>query len=214
MSDASLGLVIGFVLVVLATLGFVILAVRSANRRAVVPVVAALAAWLVVTAIMAARGAYDRAPVPGPLAAGGPLLAATVIVLLVPAGRRFLAQLPLQTLTYLHVVRVGVEFVLFGLAIDHLLPTELTFAGRNFDIAVGFTAPIVAALAFAGGKPARGTLIVWNVIALGLLVHIVGAAIGSHSHIVLEWPFIWLPGFVVPIVASTHLVTLWRLAKR
>lgn len=214
MSDASLGLVIGFVLVVLATLAFVIAAVRVANRRAVVPIVAALVAWLAVTAVMASRAAYDHAPVPGPLAAGGPILAATVIALLVPAGRRFFAGLPLPTLTYLHTVRAGVEFVLFGLAVDHLLPLDLTFAGRNFDIAVGFTAPVLAALAFAGGQPAKRALVIWNVIALGLLVHIVGAAISSHTHVVLEWPFIWLPGFIVPIVASAHVVTLWRLLRR
>lgn len=214
MSDASLGLVIGFVLVVLATLAFVIVAVRVANRRAVIPVAAAACAWLAVTAILAARGAYDHAPVPGPLAAGGPVLAATLIALIVPASRRVLAELPLQTLTYLHVVRAGVEFVLFGLAIDHQLPLELTFAGRNFDIAVGFTAPVIATLAFGGGRPARGPLIVWNLISLGLLVHIVGAAVASHSHVVLEWPFIWLPGFIVPVVASAHLVTLWRLTRR
>lgn len=213
MSDASFGLVIGFVLVVAATLGFVIVAVRAANRRAVVPVCAALIAWLAVTAIMAARGAYDRAPVPGPLAAGGPLLVATVILMIVPASRRVLDQLPLKTLTWLHVVRAGVEFVLFGLAVDHLVPLDLTFAGHNFDIAVGFTAPIFGALAFAGGRPAKGPLIIWNVISLGLLVHIVGAAVSSQTHVVLEWPFVWLPGFVVPIVASAHVVTLWRLFR-
>ncbi|HET9989771.1 MAG TPA: hypothetical protein VFQ65_14665 [Kofleriaceae bacterium] len=211
MTDAGLGLVIGFVLVVVATLAFVGSAVRSASPRAVVPIVLAACAWLGVLAVLALRGVFDHLPPP---AAGAPLLVVIVVAQLVPAGRRFCDRLPLVTLTYLHLVRAGVEFCLFGLAMDHLLPTEMTFAGSNFDIAVGFTAPVFGNLGFPGGAPARGPLVIWNLIALGLLAHVVGQAALAHPHVILEWPWIWLPGFVVPIVAGAHLITLRRLISK
>jgi hypothetical protein len=188
--------------------------VRAAAPRAFVPFVLACSVWLGALAVLALRGAFDGAAVPAPALAGGPALAMILVAFAIPRSRRVLDALPLQTLTYLHLVRAGVEFVLFGLAMDHLLPVALTFAGRNFDIAAGFTAPIFGALAFAGGRPARGPLIAWNVIALGLLAYIVSLAARSGAHVLVELPFVWLPGFVVPIVAGSHLVALRQLLAR
>src|SRR4051812_25303970 len=124
--DAGLPLVIGFALVVAATLGFAVSAVRAASPRARVPFLVVACAWLGVLTVLALRGVFDQLPPP---AAGTPLLALIIVAQIVPAGRRFCDRLPLPTLTYLHVVRAGVEFCLFGLAIGHLLSSDLTFAG-------------------------------------------------------------------------------------
>jgi hypothetical protein len=206
--DAGLGLVIAFALVVGATLAFAASAVRAASPRAFTPFIVATVVWLGVLAVLASRGMFDDLPPP---VAGVPVFAVIVVAQIVPSGRRFCDRLPLVTLTYLHLVRAGVEFCLFGLAMDHMLPVELTFAGGNFDIAVGFTAPLFGNLGFPGGRPARGPLIIWNLVALGFLVHIVGQVVGVHPHVIFEWPWIWLPGFVVPIVAGAHVITLRRL---
>ena len=206
--DAGLGLVIGFALVVAATLAFVASAVRAASPRAVVPVVVAACVWLGALTVLAWRGTFDHLPPP---AAGVPLLALIVVAQLVPATRRFCDRLPLATLTYLHLVRAGVEFCLFGLAMDHLVPSEMTFAGRNFDIAIAFTAPLFGNLGFPDGRPARGPLIIWNLIALGMLGHVVGQAMLAQPHALATWPWVWLPGFIVPIVAGAHVISLRRL---
>ncbi|HEY6037325.1 MAG TPA: hypothetical protein VIV58_23755 [Kofleriaceae bacterium] len=206
---AGLALVIVFLLVVAATLGFATYAVRAASPRAVTPFVVAMCAWLVAVAVLASRGTFEQLPLP---AAGAPLLVAIVIAQLVPASRRFCDRLPLPVLTYLHVVRAGVELCLFGLAMGHLLSSELTFAGSNFDIVIGFTAPVFGNLAFPAGRPARGPLAIWNLVALGFLVHIVARVAIAQPHVILTWPWVWLPGFVVPVVAGAHLITLRRLA--
>ena len=206
---AGLPLVIGFLLVVVATLGFAVYAVRAASPRAVVPFVVVICAWLAVLAVLASRGVFERLPVP---AAGAPLLVAIVVAQLVPATRRFCDRLPLPALTYLHVVRAGVEFCLFGLAMAHLLSSELTFSGSNFDIVIGFTAPLFGNLAFPAGRPARGPLAIWNLIALGFLVHIVVRVASAQPPVIFTWPWVWLPGFIVPVVAGAHLITLRRLA--
>lgn len=209
--DAGILLVICFVLVVAATLGFVASAVRAGSPRAVVPVVVVAGAWLGALPVLAWRGVFDHLPPP---AAGVPLLAVIVLAQIVPAARRFCDRLPIPTLTYLHVVRAGVELCLFGLAMSHLLPAALTFAGGNYDIVVGFTAPLFGNLGFPGGRPARGPLIIWNLVALGFLVHVVVQVASAQPHVILTWPWIWLPGFVVPVVVGAHLITLRRLVAQ
>lgn len=222
MTTAGLGLVVGFVLVTIATLWFAQRAVGVASPKARVPFIAGACIWLAVLAVLALRGFFTEGA--HLMVAAGPPVVAVIVMMLV--GRRFTSALPLQTITYLHLVRAGVEFVLFGLAMDRLIPKEMSFAGRNFDILIGFSAPIIGNLAFAGGGPARRPLLVWNLIALAMLAHIVVVAVLSAptplqqwnfdrpNVAVLTWPFVWLPGFIVPTVLACHLVSLKQLFLR
>ncbi len=220
MGNAGIGTVVGFIVVVLATFGFAYKAIGKPILLAIV--------WLALLSALALQGFFTDTTAQPPhllIAAAGPLLA-IVLTFATPAGRRFIDRLDLQMLTYLSVVRAGVELVLFGLAMDHLVPKDMTFIGTNFDILSGFSAPVMGALAFAGGKPARGPLLIWNAITFGLLIHVVVVAMLSAptpfqqlnfdrpNVAILEWPFIWLPGFVVPMVLFAHLVAFRRLLKR
>jgi hypothetical protein len=223
MTTAGLGLVIGFALVVAATLWFATRAVGIAAPRAKLPFLIGALVWLAILGVLAYRGFFleTTATPPHLLVAVAPPLVAIVVMFV--AGRRFVDALPLQTLTYLHVVRAGVEFVLFGLAMSKLVPSNMTFAGHNFDIVIGFTAPVLGNLAFLDPTPARKPLLVWNVIAFAFLVHIVVVAVLSAplpfqqfsfdrpNIAILQFPFVWLPGFVVPIVLASHLVAFRRL---
>ncbi|MEO8841179.1 MAG: hypothetical protein ABI591_03325 [Kofleriaceae bacterium] len=226
MTTAGLGLVIGFALVVAATLWFATRAVGAASPRAKLPFLLGALAWLAILGVLADRGFFLETTASPPhliVAVGPPLLA---ILVMFVAGRRFVERLPLQTLTYLHLVRAGVGFVLFGLAMSKLVPIDMTFAGHNFDIAIGFTAPVLGNLAFLEPTPARKPLLVWNVIALGFLVYVVVVAVLSAplpfqqfnfdrpNIAILQFPFVWLPGFVVPIVLASHLVAFRRLLPR
>ncbi len=222
MGSAGIGTVVGFVVVVAATLGFA----NAAIKKRWFPV--AVVGWLALLCALAQHGFFEQTAATPPhllLAIAVPMLA-IVGTFATPAGRRFVDALPLQMLTYLSVVRFGVELALFGLAMDHLVPKDMTFIGSNFDIISGFSAPIMGALAFAGGKPARGPLLVWNVVAFALLVHVVIVAVLSAplpfqqlnfdrpNVAILDWPFIWLPGFIVPMVLFAHLVAFRQLLKR
>jgi hypothetical protein len=222
MESAGIGTIVGFVIVVAATLGFA----HAAIKRPAFVIGASV--WLALLAVLALRGFFRETtarPAHFLLALAVPM-AAIVATFVTPAGRRLIDGLPLQMLTYLSVVRFGVELVLFGLAMDHLVPKDMTFIGHNFDIVSGFSAPIMGALAFGGGKPARGPLLVWNVITFALLIHVVVVAVLSAplpfqqfnferpNVAVLDWPFVWLPGFVVPLVLFCHLAAFRQLLKR
>lgn len=140
-------------------------------------------------------------------------------------GRVFIDSLPLRDLTFLSIVRIPVEIVLFWLFINNVIPEILTFEGRNFDILAGITAPIVAYFAFSKEKLNRNLLLGWNIICLLLLINIVLNAVLSFPTVfqqfafeqpnigILYFPFFWLPSFIVPIVFFTHFVSIRRLLK-
>lgn len=183
--------------------------------------------WLILQAVIGMSGFYlQTAALPPRIIAFGVLPALVLIVsYLIFARKNFVERLPLRFLTFIHTIRIPVELVLWWLFQQKLVPQIMTFEGRNFDILAGITAPIVAWLAFRGGKVNKTLLIVWNVFALALLFNIVITAILSFpfpfqqlafdqpNRAILYFPFNWLPTVVVPVVLFSHLISLWKLLK-
>lgn len=136
--------------------------------------------------------------------------------------REILANLHPSQLIRLQVFRVFVEILLWMLFIQHLLPVQMSFEGRNFDILSGLTAPLVAWLSNQNKLP-KAILIIWNLVCLGLLINIVSIAILSmpvpfryftnepSNTIVTVFPFIWLPTFLVPLAYLLHFFSLRQL---
>jgi len=140
-------------------------------------------------------------------------------------GLRFIDSLPLINLTYLNIVRIPVELVLYWLFLSKTIPELMTFEGRNFDIMAGLTAPLVAYYGLTKGKFSKKFILIWNFICLGLLLNIViNAFFSTPSPVqkfafnqpniaILNFPFSWLPTFVVPIVLFGHLTSIRQLLK-
>ncbi|MFY0654763.1 MAG: hypothetical protein JXQ96_22215 [Cyclobacteriaceae bacterium] len=160
---------------------------------------------------------------PRMLLAISPPTFAILLLLFYPKTRAFLVKIPIATLTYLHIIRVPVEIVLWWLYLGGLLPELLTFEGINYDILSGVTAPFIAIFAVGIKKKRRAIAFIWNILALGLLINIVGHAILSAptpfqqfafdnpNTGVFYFPYIWLPAFVVPAVFFSHLVSFIKL---
>jgi len=101
----------------------------------------------------------------------------------------------------------------------------MTFEGRNFDILAGISAPIIAYFGLTKAKLNRQTILIWNFICLGLLINIiVNALFSAPSPIqkfafnqpniaILNFPYSWLPTFIVPIVLFGHLTSIRQLMK-
>jgi len=148
-----------------------------------------------------------------------------VLILTIANPGQVVNQFDLRKLTMIHMVRLPVEIVLYGLAAYKTIPELMTFAGRNFDIFSGITAPVIYLVAFRNGKINRNLLLTWNFICLALLVNIVVIAVLSAPFsfqrfafdqpniAVLYFPFIWLPAFIVPVVLFSHLVTIRKLLR-
>lgn len=152
----------------------------------------------------------------------------TVVALMFNASLgEVLRRIPPHRIIQLQSFRIFVELLLWVLFIDELLPKQMTFEGRNFDIIAGITAPVVAYLA-AKNRLSNTVLIVWNFAGLALLANIVTVAILSTpspirvffeepaNTIVAYFPISLLPGILVPLAYTLHLFSLKQLfaAKR
>ena len=188
-------------------------------------VLAGLGAWLLLQGAVGLSGFYtitNTLPPRLALLLGPPLLLIGLL-LATRAGRRWLDGLRLEVLTLLHVVRVLVELVLFGLYLHHAVPQLMTFEGRNWDVLAGLTAPVVYWLAFRRRQMGRRGLLLWNGLGLLSLLNIVGNAVlavptplqqfgfEQPNVAILHFPFVWLPGVVVPLVLLAHLAAIRRL---
>ncbi len=138
-------------------------------------------------------------------------------------GHRFMDSLDLRALTLLHIIRIPVELVLFWLFVHQTVPQIMTFEGRNYDILSGISAPFIYYFGFVKNTLPKKFLLWWNLICLLLLFNIVIMAVLSAPFpfqqfafdqpnvAVFYFPYIWLPGVVVPLVLFSHLVVIRSL---
>ena len=101
----------------------------------------------------------------------------------------------------------------------------MTFEGINFDILSGITAPFIAYLGYHRKVLSKTVLLIWNLICLGLLVNIAFHGILSvpspfqrfgfeQPNIGLTYfPYVFLPGLIVPTVLFAHLSSIRQLLK-
>ena len=189
---------------------------------------AALAAWFVVVVALAATEAFHyqgRIGVSGlGLAVVLPIVILSVTVLRSAPLRQALNTIPLSLLIGVNVVRVlGVIFVL--LYLGGRLPAPFAPVAGWGDIIVGVTAMPVAWLAHRRGRDARPAILVWNIFGLADLIAAIGLGVISSpgplhliapepgSAIMATLPWMLIPAFLVPLLASTHLAVFYRLLK-
>lgn len=155
-----------------------------------------------------------------------PSLVLMVTLFITKRGKSFIQELDLKLLTILHTIRVPIEFILWALFLNKVIPERMTFEGLNFDIFAGLTAPVVYYLYFNKNRISNKIVLGWNILSLGLLLNIVINAILSTPSVfqrfafdqpniaILHFPFVWLPSIVVPIVMFSHLAGIWRFTNK
>ena len=196
---------------------------RNTARRAGTTALAAGAAWMMATALVAVSGVlrqWDWVPPPFALVpvlvlAGGAALA------LSPVGRRLASGVPLAALVGVQAFRLPLELAMHRASADGIVPAQMTFAGQNFDIVSGITALALGA-ALTRFRVPRSICWGWNVLGLVLLVNILQVAIRSIPPIaaygpdrlntfVTYPPFVWLPAIMVLAAWTGHLVVFRAL---
>jgi hypothetical protein len=147
----------------------------------------------------------------------------TIVSLLFSKGLgEILENIVPENLIRLQVFRLFVEILLWMLFMETLIPGQMTFEGRNFDILAGVSAPIISLL-LSQKKLSNTIAIIWNLMCFGLLINIVSIAMMStptpirvfmnepSSSIVGQFPISWLPGFLVPLAYTLHFFSLKQL---
>jgi len=140
--------------------------------------------------------------------------------------KNWLTTFDLKLITYLHIVRIPVEIVLYYLFIGEYVPELMTFNGRNFDIIIGFSVPIIALLAFRKKLINKRLLLVWNIVSILFLFNILFLAVTTMPTVlqqfafeqpniaVMKFPFLLLPAVIVPIVLLSNVAGIVILTKK
>lgn len=189
----------------------------------------ALIIWLIFQAIVALLGNYNdninSFPTRIILIGFIPIILLIFIVFLTRQGRLFIDTLPLKNITFVNLVRIPVELVLYWLFLNKNIPILMTFEGRNFDVIAGITSVFILYFGFGKIKISLNVILIWNFICLALLINIVfNAILSTPSSIqqfgfeqpniaILHFPFIWLPTFIVPVILFGHLVSIRQIIK-
>ena len=182
---------------------------------------AALALWLGATGLAAQAGWLRFGPSPPPIGfVIIPGLLITAALAFSNWGTRLIGRAGLAVFIGYQSFRILVECFLWWGHREGLVPVQMTWEGRNFDVLTGVVALPLAWLV-ATGKPSRLLIWLWNLAGLGLLINIVTVAVLSMptpfrqfspaNLFVVEAPFIWLPAFLVTLALFGHLLVFRRL---
>ncbi|QDK82761.1 hypothetical protein EXU85_30800 [Spirosoma sp. KCTC 42546] len=216
-----------FTLTTCLTVGLLFTAIRQTSVRGASQFLMVSFSWLVVLGLLAHNQFFQQLDAKPPrfVVVLGPPLLVIISLLITSKGRLWINQLPLSRLTFLHIVRLPVELTLYGLYLYQQVPQLMTFEGGNYDILAGLTAPVIFYYAFKRKQLSPRWLLVWNVAMLGSVLNIVGHALlatpfpfqqlafDQPNVAILKFPYVWLPGFVVPAVLFSHTVAILRLVK-
>jgi len=180
-----------------------------------------LGLWLAATAALASRGVLSDWTARPPRV---PLLPvaflATVLVLRRTATfRALVAETPRAWPILAQTFRVPVELILYALYANYRAPVQVTFEGRNLDVLVGLTAPLVGWMV-SRGRASPAVVVGWNALGLGVLANTVFTVVtsspgplhldwpGAPFTALATWPLVWLPAFLAPLAVFFHVVSM------
>ena len=178
--------------------------------------------WSVLLTVLSYKGFFDdfRKLPPRPALAILIPLAFVLLFAFSRTGTQILKIIPPHWLVLVQSFRIFVEVWIWFAVLSNKLPVQMSFEGRNLDIITGLMAIPVGWLLFKKVKYSRKIIIAFNVIGLLLLLNILVVAVLSmpvpfryfmnepSSKIVARFPFILLPGLLVPIAYSFHIFSL------
>lgn len=134
-----------------------------------------------------------------------------------------LRVIPMSWLIYIQSFRILMELFLWMGYRGGFVPEQMTFEWLNHDIIVGITAPMAGFVFFGRNRYRRFEAIIWNIFGIILLVNIVFISVVSTPSpirifmnepanvFVAEFPYIYIPGFIVPFALAMHLFSLRQL---
>ena len=140
-------------------------------------------------------------------------------------GSLLASSIPLGAVIALQAFRIPVEVVLHRLFVEGVIPVQMTWSGRNFDVVTGLTGLLLGGWILSGRTVPRGVVLAWNVLGLALLANIVTVAAlstpvpfrrfleGPPNLLPSTFPWIWLPSFLVQVALASHLIVFRQLRQ-
>ena len=181
-----------------------------------------LIGWLFLLGILSVRGFFTNFSQLPPRLSFALLVPLPLVLLFMrsKAGKQLLNDIKPQWLIYLQSFRILVEIALWLLVRNGLLPEQMSFEGRNFDILTGLLAFPVGYYCFVKKSWSPVAALLYNIAGLVLLLNIVAITTLSmptplrffhnqpDSSLLTKFPFIYLPGLLVPLAYTLHIFSL------
>ena len=187
---------------------------------------AAVVAWAVLLGGLALAGFfanYNALPPRIPLSMLVPL-AALFVILFSRGGKELLQVMPPHWPVYAQSIRIGVELVIFLAVVNKMMPVQLSFEGRNFDVLTGVLAIPVGYYVFVAKRWPTWVAVGYHIMGMGLLVNVLAISFLSmptplrvfHNEpantLITGFPFVYLPGMLVPLAFGLHIISLRQLS--
>jgi uncharacterized membrane protein YwzB len=164
---------------------------------------------------------WSRRPPPMLLAVAIPIGLA-LFGALSPVGRRIAMSASFAAIIGIQAFRFPLELLMHRAATTGLMPEQMSYTGRNFDIVSGVLAIFVAWMALRSSR-FRPVVLAWNMLGTLLLLNIVTIAVASLPVFaafgpdrlntwVAEPPYVFLPTVLVPAAVFGHALTWRKLA--
>ena len=181
--------------------------------------------WLTILSVLSFSGFFQNFESLPPgifIAISLPLLLIFVLLFSKSFGL-ILKVIPESWLIYIQAFRIIMELLLWLGYNGGFVPPQMTLVWLNHDIIVGITALMAGYVFFGQGRYRRSEAIIWNVFGMSLLFNILIISILSApfpfrvffnepaNTFVANFPFIWIPGFIVPFALAMHLFSLKQL---
>ena len=185
----------------------------------------AILSWAALLLLLSYEGFFEDFNTLPPRPALAILIPLPVILIITfsAAGSRLLKTIPSHWLVLMQTFRIAVELLLFMAFINGKLPVQMTFEGRNFDILTGILALPVGYMLARRKSFAPKLAIAFNLAGLLLLINVLVVAVLSmptpiryfinepSTQLVGQFPFILLPGVLVPIAYTMNILSLRQL---
>jgi len=184
-----------------------------------------LVGWLMLLAVTALAGFFmnfDTLP-PRPFFI---LLLSTIFMVIILRSKTFheiAVNVPAHWAPFYQAFRVPLEIVLWLLFINEVIPVQMTFEGYNFDVVPALLGPPVAFFIFQKKALPNWVAMAWNIFGITTVMVIVAIATLSMPSPLRQFmnepantfigyfPYIWLPGFLVPMAIFMHIVNIKQI---
>lgn len=185
----------------------------------------AIAAWMIILHLLARKQVFTVVGFP-PRPMFTVLLGLLIIFVLsfTPTVKAILQATPLHGLVFFQVFRIGVELWFWYSYQSGVFPKLMTFEGANLDILSGLLALVTGLFILKKPRYARVLITVYNIAGILILLNTLRAAALSMPSPVQQFPFderllllgqpyfIYLPGVLVLLALSLHLLSLRQIA--
>jgi hypothetical protein len=187
-----------------------------------------LITWVSLLTILSSNGFFTDFTKLPPRPALAMLMPLPIIILIAfsKTGTQLLQTVPSHWLVLMQSFRIIVELLLLFAFMAGKLPVQMTFEGRNFDVLTGILALPVGYLLAKKKSYASKLAIAFNILGILLLLNILVIAVLSmptsiryfmnepSNTLVGQFPFILLPGVLVPIAYTMHIFSLRQLLAK